>query len=136
MASSTALFSRKLVSRVHCQQLINCVMTLPAVPLIERLGRKTLLLIGCIGMTVGVAPAAICYWAIPDSDVTMYLAIVGCFIFIICFAATYGPILWSLDNRVNYTLFMIMSAIGTAVVGVFMLETKGRALGDSPYIRN
>eukprot|EP01056_Protomagalhaensia_sp_Gyna25_P004008 Protomagalhaensia_sp_Gyna_25__4007@NODE_360_length_3735_cov_83_099026_g264_i1_p2_GENE_NODE_360_length_3735_cov_83_099026_g264_i1NODE_360_length_3735_cov_83_099026_g264_i1_p2_ORF_typecomplete_len533_score77_21Sugar_tr/PF00083_24/1_1e65MFS_1/PF07690_16/1_2e02MFS_1/PF07690_16/1_4e16TRI12/PF06609_13/4_3e02TRI12/PF06609_13/1_2e05TRI12/PF06609_13/54MFS_3/PF05977_13/0_0052MFS_3/PF05977_13/1_5e02TPR_6/PF13174_6/0_19_NODE_360_length_3735_cov_83_099026_g264_i120793677 len=29
--------------------LINCIMTLPAVPLIESLGRRTLLLAGCIG---------------------------------------------------------------------------------------
>lgn len=78
----------------NIMNLINTLMTLPAVPLIEKLGRKTLLLIGCIGMTVAVLPAAICYWAIPDSDATMWLAIVGCLLFIIFFAATYGPILW------------------------------------------
>lgn len=79
----------------NLMNLVNCVMTLPAVPLIERMGRKSLLLMGCIGQTVFIAPAMICYWAKgSDADVTRYLAIVGCIGFIVFFAAAYGPILW------------------------------------------
>eukprot|EP01057_Protomagalhaensia_wolfi_P006153 Protomagalhaensia_wolfi_Nauph_80__6152@NODE_8_length_5760_cov_41_165705_g6_i0_p1_GENE_NODE_8_length_5760_cov_41_165705_g6_i0NODE_8_length_5760_cov_41_165705_g6_i0_p1_ORF_typecomplete_len540_score101_83Sugar_tr/PF00083_24/3_2e96MFS_1/PF07690_16/8_6e17MFS_1/PF07690_16/2_2e10MFS_2/PF13347_6/9_7e02MFS_2/PF13347_6/4_4e09MFS_2/PF13347_6/37MFS_3/PF05977_13/3_2e06MFS_3/PF05977_13/0_012TRI12/PF06609_13/3_4e07TRI12/PF06609_13/6_1e02MFS_4/PF06779_14/0_038MFS_1_like/PF12832_7/2_4MFS_1_like/PF12832_7/5_9_NOD len=176
MAQSTQLFldaglegSLPTVMTV-VMSLINCVMTLPAVPLIEKMGRKSLLLCGCVGMTISVLPSAICYWVIPDSDVTMWLAIVGCLLFIIFFAATYGPILWVylfemfpmeikgaaaglatafnwiagivmvfvtnyLSIQVKFTLFTAMSALGTVLVASFMLETKGRELGDSPYIK-
>nr|AHF27423.1 putative sugar transporter 25 [Phaedon cochleariae] len=149
---------------------VNCIMTIPAVPLIEKLGRRTLLLIGTCGMTVSVGPAAICYWALEDgSKVTQWLAIVGCVCFIICFAATYGPILWVylfeiypisissaaagsatacnwvagiimvfvtayLDNKVSYLVFFIMCGISALVVFFWMKETKGRPLGDSPFI--
>eukprot|EP01056_Protomagalhaensia_sp_Gyna25_P003773 Protomagalhaensia_sp_Gyna_25__3772@NODE_338_length_3821_cov_81_673718_g264_i0_p2_GENE_NODE_338_length_3821_cov_81_673718_g264_i0NODE_338_length_3821_cov_81_673718_g264_i0_p2_ORF_typecomplete_len537_score65_32Sugar_tr/PF00083_24/5_7e97MFS_1/PF07690_16/3_2e19MFS_1/PF07690_16/3_6e11MFS_3/PF05977_13/1_2e06MFS_3/PF05977_13/0_016MFS_2/PF13347_6/1_3e03MFS_2/PF13347_6/6_3e09MFS_2/PF13347_6/5_3TRI12/PF06609_13/1_4e08TRI12/PF06609_13/1_8e02MFS_4/PF06779_14/0_012MFS_1_like/PF12832_7/0_61MFS_1_like/PF12832_ len=176
MAQSTQLFLDAglegslptVMTVVMC--LINSVMTLPAVPLIEKMGRKPLLLCGCIGMTISVLPSAICYWVIPDSDITMWLAIVGCLLFIIFFAATYGPILWVylfemfpmeikgaaaglatafnwiagivmvfvtnyLSIQVKFTLFTVMSAIGAVLVALFMLETKGRELGDSPYIK-
>jgi facilitated trehalose transporter len=154
----------------NIMNLINCVMTLPAVPLIEKMGRRTLMVIGTAGMTIGVAPAAICYWALEeDSKVTMWLAIIGCLVFIICFAATYGPILWVylfeiypteikgaasglatafnwiagivmvfvtayLDNKVSYLIFLIMCGISFVIIFMWMKETKGRQLGDSPYI--
>eukprot|EP01054_Gregarina_sp_Poly1_P004421 Gregarina_sp_Poly_1__4420@NODE_2384_length_2199_cov_2205_443246_g1518_i0_p1_GENE_NODE_2384_length_2199_cov_2205_443246_g1518_i0NODE_2384_length_2199_cov_2205_443246_g1518_i0_p1_ORF_typecomplete_len525_score54_42Sugar_tr/PF00083_24/6_3e95MFS_1/PF07690_16/2_3e14MFS_1/PF07690_16/1_6e11TRI12/PF06609_13/4e08TRI12/PF06609_13/5_9MFS_3/PF05977_13/2_1e05MFS_3/PF05977_13/0_018MFS_2/PF13347_6/1_6e03MFS_2/PF13347_6/8_1e07MFS_2/PF13347_6/21MFS_4/PF06779_14/1_4_NODE_2384_length_2199_cov_2205_443246_g1518_i078 len=176
MASSTQLFLDAGLDgymptvMTVIMSLINSVMTLPAVPLIEKMGRKSLLLCGCIGMTISVAPAAICYWAIPDSDATMWLSIVGCLLFVIFFAATYGPILWVylfeiypmeirgaaaglatawnwiagivmvfvtnyIEANVSYTLFTVLSLVGTLLVAFFMLETKGRELGDSPYVQ-
>jgi SP family sugar:H+ symporter-like MFS transporter len=176
MASSTQLFkdagltgSWPAVMTV-IMSLINCLMTLPAVPLIEKMGRRSLMVIGTIAQTLSVLPATICYWALEeDSDVTMWLAIVGCLGYIIFFAATYGPILWVylfeiypieikgsaaglatafnwiagiimvfvqnyLENDVLYLIFTIMCAISAVIVFFFMLETKGRQLGDSPFI--
>ncbi|EZG68923.1 sugar transporter [Gregarina niphandrodes] len=156
----------------NIMNLVNCVMTLPAVPLIERLGRRTLMIIGTVGMTIAVGPAAICYLALEDgSKVTQWLAIIGCIVFIIFFAATYGPILWVylfeiypieikgsaagaatavnwiagiimvfvtayLDNKESYMIFFIMCGVSAVIVFLWMKETKGRQLGDSPFVNN
>lgn len=178
MASSNALFKEAGLSghwptiMSNIMNLINCVSTFPAVPLIEKMGRKSLLFTGTVVMTVGVAPAAICYWALADgSKITQWLALVGCLVFIIGFACTYGPVLWVylfeiypteikgaasglatafnwfagivmvfvsqyLDVKVKWLVFMIMCGIGSVIIGTCMRETKGRALGDSPYITN
>jgi len=150
---------------------LNMVMTLPAVPLIEKLGRRTLMVIGTAGQTISVAPAAIMYWVNDDPDYkpTTYIAIVGCLCFIIFFACTYGPILWVYlfeiypseikgaaaglatgfnwiasiimvfippycENKYSYTIFTIMSGCAFVIVLLWMKETKGRPLGDSPFI--
>eukprot|EP01053_Blabericola_migrator_P001281 Blabericola_migrator_1__1280@NODE_1330_length_4785_cov_81_161933_g893_i0_p1_GENE_NODE_1330_length_4785_cov_81_161933_g893_i0NODE_1330_length_4785_cov_81_161933_g893_i0_p1_ORF_typecomplete_len602_score109_49Sugar_tr/PF00083_24/3_2e93MFS_1/PF07690_16/1_4e19MFS_1/PF07690_16/3_2e07_NODE_1330_length_4785_cov_81_161933_g893_i018633668 len=177
IASSTSLFVQAgltgymptVMTVVMC--LINSVMTLPAVPLIESMGRRSLLLAGVIGMTIAVLPATIMLWVNETSDVTMWLCIAGCLAFIICFAVSYGPILWVylfeiypmeirgsaaglatavnwvagivmvfvvnyLKNKYAYLIFEVMSLISCVVVGTCMLETKGRTLGDSPYITN
>eukprot|EP01056_Protomagalhaensia_sp_Gyna25_P000395 Protomagalhaensia_sp_Gyna_25__394@NODE_1187_length_2084_cov_139_054279_g943_i0_p1_GENE_NODE_1187_length_2084_cov_139_054279_g943_i0NODE_1187_length_2084_cov_139_054279_g943_i0_p1_ORF_typecomplete_len507_score63_84Sugar_tr/PF00083_24/1_1e88MFS_1/PF07690_16/4_6e15MFS_1/PF07690_16/1_1e06TRI12/PF06609_13/2_3e09TRI12/PF06609_13/1_6e03TRI12/PF06609_13/2_3e03MFS_4/PF06779_14/9_2e03MFS_4/PF06779_14/1_2e05MFS_4/PF06779_14/4_8e03MFS_4/PF06779_14/1e04MFS_3/PF05977_13/0_00035MFS_3/PF05977_13/2_NODE_1187_len len=177
MSSSTALFIQAGLKGAMptvmtiVMQAIFTAMVLPSVPLIESLGRKPLLLWGSLGMGLSTLPAAICYWAVgADSDVTMWLAIVGCFLVVACFANTYGPVLWvhlfemfpieikgaanglagacvwiscvvivfvagNLDNNVNYTLFTSMNFVGCLFVWAFMLETKGRVIGDSPYVR-
>lgn len=176
MASSNDLFKEAGLSgkwptiMSNIMNVVNCVMTFPAVPLIERLGRRTLLLGGSITMTIGVAPAAICYWALEDgSKITQWLALVGCMVFIIGFACTYGPILWVylheiypteikgaasglatafnwvagiimvfvaqyLNVKTKWLVFMIMCGVGATIIALGMRETKGRTLGDSPYI--
>ena len=106
--------------------LVNCVMTIPAVPLVERLGRRSLILMGCIGMTVSVGPAAICYWALEEgSKITQWLAIVGCIGFIVFFAATYGPVLWVYLFEI-YPIAITGAAAGSAtacnwIAGIIMV---------------
>lgn len=60
---------------------LNCVMTFPTLYLIERMGRRSLLLMGATLQFLSVVPAAIAYWTDPDSEnpgqVTKILAIVG-----------------------------------------------------------
>lgn len=73
---------------------INVIMTFPAIYLIERLGRKTLLLIGVIGMTAAVIPGTIMMWINKDLRVSTWLAIAGAIVFIIFFSVSYGPVLW------------------------------------------
>ncbi|XP_075591125.1 hexose transporter 1-like [Dermatophagoides farinae] len=74
---------------------VNCLVTIPALYLIEKLGRRTLLLIGVGGMTLSILPAAIAFWFKDETNhIARTLATIGCIGFIISFAISYGPILW------------------------------------------
>lgn len=100
MASSNKLFSdagldAKLVTIMSTiLTFVNMLMTFPAIPLIERLGRKTLLLGGCIGMFVSTVPGAICLWVDDKAKWATWIACIGAIVYIIFFAVSYGPILW------------------------------------------
>lgn len=153
--------------------VINFLMTFPTLYLIERMGRKSLLLIGCICQFVMVVPGAISYWTEDDFEnpgrVTQILCIVGVLGFVAFFAVSYGPVLWVylfeiypmeikdvaasvaatanwvagvvmvfliivIPNHIGFTIFAIMTLIACLIVFFFMRETKGRELGDSPYV--
>ena len=87
---------------------VNVLATLIAIAFIDRLGRRRLLLSGLIGMgaslaVVGIAfrfivPAAAGAAAGPSGAGTVtLLALVG---FIICFAFSMGPVVWTVINEV------------------------------------
>lgn len=73
---------------------INLVMTFPTLYLIERMGRKSLMLMGSSLQFIVVVPAAIMYWINKDSQITQILAIVAVIGFVFFFAIAYGPVLW------------------------------------------
>jgi len=83
---------------------INVLSTIAAVVLVDRLGRKPLLLIGSAGMTLFLAIMAIVFMLAPVRDdgnlrLTMSmatLALVSVYLYIICFAVTWGPVCWVL----------------------------------------
>ncbi|RYE13879.1 MAG: MFS transporter [Sphingobacteriaceae bacterium] len=75
---------------------INIVFTLLAILLIDRLGRKSLLLWGVAGMILSLAGTAYCFH---EHIGGIYL--VGCiFIYIACFAASLGPIPWVIISEI------------------------------------
>lgn len=153
--------------------VINVVMTFPTIVLIEKMGRKSLLLSGSAMQFVMVVPAAISYLteSTPDDPrrVTQILAIVAVLGFVTFFAVAFGPVVWVylfeiypmeikdiaaavatafnwiagivmvfisivVPNQVSFTLFAVLQLVGTLFVLFFMRETKGRTLGDSPFI--
>lgn len=77
---------------------INALMTFPTLYLVERMGRRSLLLVGATGQLIAVLPAAILYWTEDNvdypTDKTKWLAIIGVILTVACFAIAYGPILW------------------------------------------
>jgi len=73
---------------------LQVVMTIPAMFLVEHLGRRKLLLFGLSGMIVSVTPATVGLWMFPNSSVTASFAIAGAFGFIIFFGLSYGPLCW------------------------------------------
>jgi len=73
---------------------LNCVMTFPAIPLIEKLGRKTLMLVGICGQTVGALLPTIGMWSAPNEKWGQYISIAGVFILVCSFSTAMGPVLW------------------------------------------
>ncbi|CZT98059.1 hypothetical protein PFAG_00190 [Plasmodium falciparum Santa Lucia] len=73
---------------------VNFLMTFPAIYIVEKLGRKTLLLWGCVGVLVAYLPTAIANEINRNSNFVKILSIVATFVMIISFAVSYGPVLW------------------------------------------
>jgi MFS transporter, SP family, sugar:H+ symporter len=83
--------------------VINLVMTFVAIALVDKIGRKPLLIAGSIGMTVTLAFMAI---AFANADVVKgapslpqpwgVIALVAANLFVVSFAASWGPLVWVL----------------------------------------
>lgn len=81
--------------------IINVVMTFGAILFVDRIGRRRLLKVGSVGMFIGLVAAAIAFTqqqgsgedvTLPDSYGT--LALIGANLFVVAFAATWGPVMW------------------------------------------
>lgn len=81
--------------------VINVVLTFVAIFFVDKVGRKKLLLIGSVGMFVGLVAAAISFTQATGSGNNISLpqpwgviALFGANLFVIFFAATWGPVMW------------------------------------------
>jgi sugar porter (SP) family MFS transporter len=80
---------------------INVLLTFVSILFVDRVGRKKLLLTGSIGMFAGLVAAAIAFANATGSgkDVSLpapwgLVALAGANLFVIAFAATWGPVMW------------------------------------------
>jgi sugar porter (SP) family MFS transporter len=84
--------------------VVNVVFTIVAILLVDRIGRKPLLLVGSVGMAVSLAIIAWVFVTAPQSangtpDLSTtqgYVAVVALCGFVAFFASTWGPIVWVL----------------------------------------
>ncbi|SIS03232.1 sugar porter family MFS transporter [Williamsia sterculiae] len=81
--------------------VINVVMTFGSILFVDRFGRRRMLLIGSVGMFVGLLLACVAFTQqigsgdkITLPDPWGVIALIGANLFVIAFAATWGPILW------------------------------------------
>lgn len=90
---------------------VNVISTLIAIALIDRLGRKPLLVIGSIGMTITLGIMSLLFITAPKateavgaikvgdpelSSTNGWIAVVALNLYVVFFAATWGPIVWVL----------------------------------------
>lgn len=90
--------------------VINLVMTVAAIVLIDKIGRKPLLLIGSIGMAVTLSTLTFCFMSAgADGSLpghTAVIALIAANLYITFFAATWGPVMWVMlgemfNNRIR-----------------------------------
>ncbi|GAC66454.1 sugar porter family MFS transporter [Gordonia soli] len=81
--------------------VINVAMTFVAILFVDRIGRRKLLLAGSIGMFIGLLLACIAFTQQigEGEDITLpdpwgVIALIGANLFVIAFAATWGPVMW------------------------------------------
>ena len=103
--------------------IVNIVTTLIAISLIDRIGRKPLLLIGSAGMAVTLATMALIFGTAPQVNGTPQLsgaegpiALVAANLFVVAFGMSWGPVVWVLlgemfPNRIR------AAALGLAAAG-------------------
>ena len=106
----------------------NIVTTIIAIALVDRIGRKPLLLIGSIGMTVtlgimaylfGTAPthAAANGSMVPDLGATAgFVAVIAANLYVVFFGMSWGPVVWVLlgemfNNRIRAYALAIAAAV-------------------------
>lgn len=90
---------------------INLVMTFIAILLIDRIGRKPLLLIGSFGMAFTLSVLSGCFTFGTDSTGTLsassgVIALIAANLYVTFFAATWGPVMWVMlgemfNNRIR-----------------------------------
>lgn len=98
--SESASFTTSVITAV-----INVAMTFVAIGFVDRIGRRLLLLIGSVGMFIGLLLASIAftqvYKVVEDGETVSRLptswgvmALIGANLFVIAFAASWGPVMW------------------------------------------
>jgi SP family sugar:H+ symporter-like MFS transporter len=84
--------------------LVNILATIPAIMLIDRIGRKPLLLVGSIGMTLTLGAMAAAFATAdtgPDgkpmlSHMAAVTGLTAANLYIVAFAVSWGPVMWVL----------------------------------------
>ncbi|KAJ3055036.1 hypothetical protein HK097_011672 [Rhizophlyctis rosea] len=96
---------------------INMVATLPGMYLIERMGRRKLLLFGALGMGIAqyIVTIALREAEVKSQPGLAWLAIVAVFVFEIFFASTWGPVVWVYQSEI-YPLRLRSKATGLATI--------------------
>jgi sugar porter (SP) family MFS transporter len=80
--------------------LINVLMTIIAVALIDKLGRRPLLIIGNVGMTISLACLSLSFLLHGDSEVLKWVGVGSTFTFVSFFAISLGPIFWIIISEI------------------------------------
>lgn len=80
--------------------VVNVLMTIVAIKLIDRWGRKPLLYTGIIGMIVGLIVLGTVLQFYDDSSMSGLLALISLVIYIASFAIGLGPIAWLINSEI------------------------------------
>jgi SP family galactose:H+ symporter-like MFS transporter len=78
--------------------IVNVVSTLGAIFLMDRLGRRLLLLIGIAGMTLMLAALGVIFMIGPASVGTLVLIVL--LVYIVAFAISLGPVYWVMSSEI------------------------------------
>ncbi|MFA1550511.1 sugar porter family MFS transporter [Actinomadura chokoriensis] len=100
--------------------LVNVAFTLVAIALVDRIGRRPLLLAGAAGMAVSLGTLTACFATAPVVDGKPHLAgvagpvaLVAANVFVASFAATWGPVVWVMLGEM-FNNFIRASALAVA----------------------
>ena len=103
--------------------IVNIATTLVAIGLIDKIGRKPLLLIGTAGMAITLATMAFIFGTAPQVDGTPQLsgaqgpiALVAANLFVVAFGMSWGPVVWVLLGEM-FPNRLRAAALGLAAAG-------------------
>jgi len=101
---------------------INMLVTIGALSLIDRLGRKPLLLAGAIEMTLGmVLLAVVNLLGQHGGTLLMGVTLLGIAIFIASFAVSWGPVPWVMLPAI-FWLHIRAGAVGVCVIFIWLFN--------------
>lgn len=102
--------------------IVNVLVTLVAIALVDKIGRKPLLVIGSAGMAITLAMMAWCFSQATGSGATLSLpgatgvvALVAANAYVVFFGVSWGPVVWVLlgemfPNRIRATALAVAAA--------------------------
>jgi MFS transporter, SP family, galactose:H+ symporter len=91
--------------------LVNVLMTIVAMWLIDRMGRRPLLLVGIAGMAITLGLLGLAFYVSGKSVALVWLAVISMMVYVGSFAISLGPIFWLLISEI-YPLKIRNSAEG------------------------
>lgn len=95
--------------------MINVIMTVVAISLIDRVGRRPLLLIGLVGMVISLAILGIAF-VLPGLSTSLgLLAVISLMVYVGSFAIGLGPVFWLMISEI-YPLRIRGRAMSTATI--------------------
>jgi SP family sugar:H+ symporter-like MFS transporter len=125
--------------------VVNIVSTLIAISTIDRTGRRPLLIIGSVGMTVTLGVMAVIFGTAPlnaHGEPTLHgaagpIALVSANLFVVFFAMSWGPVVWVMlgekfPNRIRAAALSVAAAaqwIANWVISVSFPSLKNAGLG-------
>ncbi|WP_207345870.1 sugar porter family MFS transporter [Arthrobacter sp. E3] len=87
--------------------LVNVLVTLVAIALVDRIGRRPILLTGSIGMALSLGTMALAFAAATGTGANISLpgawapiALIAANVFVVCFGASWGPLVWVLLGEI------------------------------------
>jgi sugar porter (SP) family MFS transporter len=80
--------------------IVNVGMTIVAIRLLDRLGRRPLLLVGVAGMSLSLFTLGLAFQLGDEDTVTSVVAIASLMAFVASFAISLGPIFWLLNSEI------------------------------------
>ena len=119
--------------------IVNVLFTLVAIYLIDRIGRKKLLLYGLSGMTLGTIILGLGFVLESLSGIVSYITLAGMLLYIASFAASFGPIVWVMLPEI-FPLQVRGSAVGVSSLSnwvanfivALLFPVLIAALGETP----
>jgi SP family galactose:H+ symporter-like MFS transporter len=95
--------------------VVNVVMTIVAIQLVDRVGRRSLLLGGLVGMTVSLAVLGLAFALPVARSQTAAITVVGLLVYIASFAVGLGPVFWLMISEI-YPVTVRGTAMSVATV--------------------
>jgi MFS family permease len=93
--------------------VVNVLMTIVAMWLIDRMGRRPLLLVGIAGMVVTLGLLGLAFHMSEKSGALVWIAVISMMAYVASFAISLGPIFWLLISEI-YPLKIRSSSEGLA----------------------
>lgn len=94
--------------------VVNVLMTFVAIYLLDKIGRKPLLLFGLGGMVLALIVLGIIFFQTANDAIVNIICLASLFLYISCFAFSLGPIGWLLNSEI-YPLHIRGKAMGVAI---------------------
>src|SRR6478609_7755620 len=98
--ADTGLTNSSSITQTVFVGITNVVFTIVAVLLLDRVGRRKLLLTGVAGLTVALLVLAAYFWSSTLQDQAPYLALGGLLLYIAAFAVGLGPVFWLMISEI------------------------------------
>ena len=95
--------------------VVNVLMTILALRLLDRAGRRPLLLYGIVGMVISLGVLGYAFLLPSLSNVIAWIAVISLAVYVACFAIGLGPVFWLMIAEI-YPLKIRGRAMGVATV--------------------
>lgn len=80
--------------------LVNLVMTIVSLILIDRIGRRPLLIVGNLGMLLSLAALSLTFVFNASADVMRFVGVSSTFVYVAFFAISLGPVFWVMISEI------------------------------------